>query len=207
MILAPYLKMPPVAPGMKIGLFGGSFNPPHEGHLLVANTALRRLQLDQIWWMVTPGNPLKDHSFLKPLEERIKASEDLVTNHKIHTTAFEAALRSPYSAATVQTILARCPAVHFVWIMGADSLATFHLWHHWRTIVQSLPIAVIDRAQARMSALSSPMAQIYKNARIDESDAAKLALMSPPAWVYLHGPRSPLSSTLLRQKAYCQDAG
>ncbi|WP_309082664.1 nicotinate-nucleotide adenylyltransferase [Chelativorans sp.] len=193
-----YFRMPHVEKGMAVGLFGGSFNPPHAGHALVAETALRRLKLDQIWWIVTPGNPLKDHRGLAPLPHRIALSEALVGDPRIKVTAFEAKHRIRFTADTIGLVRARNPGVHFVWIMGADSLRSFHRWERWRKIAQSVPIAVVDRPGATLSFLSSTMAKAFDHARIDESDAAKLARTMPPAWTFIHGPRSSLSSTALR---------
>lgn len=192
------LRMPPVAPGLRIGLFGGSFNPPHEGHLLVAETALRTLALDRVWWMVTPGNPLKDHSKLAPLAERIARSRELIEDRRIVVTAFEAGHRVRYTADTVRVVLERNREARFVWLMGADNLAGFHRWQEWQSIVEALPIAVVDRPGSTLSYLSSKLAITYSRARVDEDDAATLPGRTPPAWTFLHGPRSSLSSTALR---------
>jgi nicotinate-nucleotide adenylyltransferase len=193
-----YLVMPHVEPGMAVGLFGGSFNPPHQGHQLVSEIALRRLHLDQMWWMVTPGNPLKSRSELAPLSERIAMSETLNQDPRIKVTAFEQSLEGSYTADTLAFVKARNPQVHFVWIMGADSLKTFHLWQKWRQIASTFPIAVIDRPGSTLSFLSSKMARTFDFARVDEDDAATLWKRPAPAWTFLHGPRSTLSSTLLR---------
>src|SRR5690606_7729375 len=115
-----------------VGLFGGSFNPPHAGHALVAETALRRLALDQLWWMVTPGNPLKEARGLAPLAERIALSERCAEDPRIRVTAFEAGYRVRYTADTIALAQSRNPGIHFVWIMGADSLRDFHRWERWR---------------------------------------------------------------------------
>ncbi|WP_317992724.1 nicotinate-nucleotide adenylyltransferase [Bartonella gliris] len=192
--------MPHVERSNVVGLFGGSFNPPHAGHLLVAKIAIRRLRLDQLWWMVTPGNPLKDCTHLPSLEERMRLSVGLVDHAKIRVTGFEQAIGSTVSVDTVSHILAHYHGVHFVWVMGADSLATFHHWFRWRDIVSMLPIAVINRPFAHMSALSSPMAHIYRSFRLDERESIRLPFMKPPAWTYLHGPLSFQSSTNLRLK-------
>ncbi|MBS9721539.1 nicotinate-nucleotide adenylyltransferase [Tianweitania sp. BSSL-BM11] len=193
--------MPYVEKGMAVGLFGGSFNPPHAGHALVAEIALRKLRLDQLWWMVTPGNPLKSTRELAPLGERIRLSEKLVEDPRIKVTAFEAAANVRYTADTLALVKARNPGVHFVWIMGADSLAGFHQWERWRTIAMTFPIAVIDRPGATLSFLSSVMAKTFAYAREDETDSEVLASRQAPAWTFLHGPRSPLSSTALREQA------
>lgn len=197
--LKPYLSMPHVEQGMVVGLFGGSFNPPHEGHRLVAEIALKQLGLDQLWWMVTPGNPLKSRSVLRPLIERIRMSEAMTHNRRIKVTAFEERLQNGYTAQTIEHVLTRNIGVRFVWIMGADSLKTFHRWQKWREIAASVPIAVIDRPGATLSFLSSPAARALSHSRIDESDAGALAFKSPPRWTFIHGPRSSLSSTAIRQ--------
>ncbi|WP_234854640.1 nicotinate-nucleotide adenylyltransferase [Sinorhizobium meliloti] len=183
---------------MAVGLFGGSFNPPHDGHALVAETALRRLGLDQLWWMVTPGNPLKDHNHLAPLGERIAMSEKIARNPRIKVTAFEQALGQSYTARTLEVIRARNRDVRFVWVMGADNLKNFHRWQDWRKIVATFPIAVVDRPGSTLAYLSSPMARAFSSARVDEDDAGTLAFRRAPAWTFIHGPRSGLSSTALR---------
>jgi nicotinate-nucleotide adenylyltransferase len=193
-----YLRMPHVESGMTVGLFGGSFNPPHDGHVLVAETALRKLGFDQLWWMVTPGNPLKDRNNLAPLAERIAMSERIARNPRIKVTAFEQALGQSYTARTLEFVRARNRGVRFVWVMGADNLRNFHRWQNWRRIVGTFPIAVIDRPGATLAYLSSRMATTFSHARIDEDDATTLAFQRAPAWTFIHGPRSSLSSTALR---------
>lgn len=193
-----YLTMPHTERGMVIGLFGGSFNPPHAGHALVAEIALRRLGLDQLWWMVTPGNPLKNKAELSPLATRIKACEALVSDPRIKITAFEQSFGVTYTANTLRLIKARNPLARFIWIMGADNLRSFHRWQNWRKIAETFPIAVIDRPGATLAYLSSTMAQAYSHARVDEDDAGILWTKTAPAWMFIHGPRSTLSSTALR---------
>ena len=183
---------------MTIGLFGGSFNPPHEGHRLVAETALKRLNLDQLWWMVTPGNPLKSTSELLPLGKRIKLSEEMGLGPRVKVTAFEAAYKVRFSADTVALIKARHRDVNFIWVMGADNLKGFHLWQRWRQIAEMLPIAIIDRPGSTLSYVSSKMALTYDYARVDEDDAVSLAKRKAPSWTLIHGPRSTLSSSAIR---------
>ena len=190
--------MPHVEKGMAVGLFGGSFNPPHAGHALVAGIALRRLALDQLWWIVTPGNPLKSGNELAPLAERLKLSEEVARNPRIKVTAFEAAHNVRYTADTLALVRARDPGVDFVWVMGADGLRDFHRWQRWRKIAMTFPIAVIDRPGATLSFLSSMVAKTFDYARVDEIDAPRLARMKAPAWTFIHGPRSLLSSTAIR---------
>jgi nicotinate-nucleotide adenylyltransferase len=196
-----YLRMPHVEKGMQVGLFGGSFNPPHAGHALVAEIALRRLQLDQLWWIVTPGNPLKPNRDLAPLAERIRLSEAALHDPRVKVTAFEAAHKIRYTADTLALVKNRNPSVDFVWIMGADSLRDFHRWQRWRQIALTFPIAVIDRPGATLAFLSSVMAKTFDHARIDEADASRLARVKAPAWTFIHGPRSSLSSSAIRDGA------
>jgi nicotinate-nucleotide adenylyltransferase len=190
--------MPHTERGMTIGLFGGSFNPPHQGHLLVAEIALQRLSLDQIWWIVTPGNPLKNRSGLPSLAARIDACETLVHDRRIKVTAFEQSLGQSYTAKTLRAVRKRNPGCRFVWIMGADNLKEFHLWQNWREIACTFPIAVIDRPGSTLSYLSSKMAKTFDYARVDEARAGALAFRKAPAWTFIHGPRSPLSSSSIR---------
>lgn len=179
---------------------GGSFNPPHEGHVVVARTALKRLRLDRLWWIVTPGNPLKSHDALSSLSQRIEAVEEFAQHPAMETTAFEADLGTPFTAATIEFLVARHPLTRFVWVMGADNLAGFHHWQRWRDIAAMVPIAVVDRPAWRFPALSSPAARALARFRLRERDAAKLPLHVPPAWVFLSTRLSEQSSTELRRQ-------
>ena len=190
---------PPLAfPGQRIGLMGGTFNPPHEGHVICASTALRRLKLDQLWWMVTPGNPLKSGAGLPDFKERMALSRALSPGPAVKVTGFEAELGSPYTYATIRFITRHYPRVRFVWVMGADNLATFHRWQHWRDIARLVPIAVVDRPGWHLKALSSPAARFLARRRLPEAKAALLPGRVPPAWVLLSSKLSPASSTALR---------
>jgi nicotinate-nucleotide adenylyltransferase len=193
-----YLRFPATASGMTIGLFGGSFNPPHDGHRLVAEIALKRLGLDQLWWMVTPGNPLKSTSELLPLAKRIELSETIAPGPRVKVTAFEAAYKVRFTADTVTLVKAHHKNVNFIWVMGADNLKSFHHWQRWRHIAEMLPIAIIDRPGSTLSYVSSKMALTYDYARVDEDDAVSLARLKAPAWTLIHGPRSTLSSSAIR---------
>lgn len=190
--------MPHAGPGMAVGLFGGSFNPPHAGHALVVEIALRRLRLDRLWWIVTPGNPLKSTRELAPLVERIARSKAIARDPRIVVTAFEKTHNVRYTADTLALVKARNPGVDFVWIMGADNLRDFHRWQRWRQIALTFPIAVIDRPGSTLAFLSSVMAKTFDFARVDETDAPRLSRMAAPAWTFIHGPRSSLSSTAIR---------
>ena len=192
------LRLPPYAPGLKIGLFGGTFDPPHAAHRAACLIAMQRLSLDRVWWLVTPGNPLKDTRGLAPLAERIAAAQKLADDPRIVVTGVEAQMRSRYTYDTVRTLIARCPGVHFVWIMGADNLRSFHRWQKWRGIADLVPIAVVDRLGPSLYAMAGTAGQALARFRVRESAARSLPLRAPPAWVFLHGLKSPLSSTALR---------
>ncbi len=185
-------------PGQRIGLFGGTFDPPHAAHLSACLLAMKRLDLDRVWWLVTPGNPLKNTNGLAPLDERIAAARALARHPRIDVTGIEAEIGVRYSYDTVRHLVSRCPGVHFCWIMGADNLRTFHRWQNWRGIADLVPIAVVDRPGPSLRAASSVTAHALGDRRIPEDDAASLLSRSTPAWVLLHGLKSPLSSTALR---------
>ncbi|WP_343232598.1 nicotinate-nucleotide adenylyltransferase [Microvirga antarctica] len=192
-------RLPRAARGMRIGLYGGSFNPAHDGHRLVSLLALKRLDLDRIWWIVTPGNPLKETGELASLEERVAEARTRSIHPRIDVTAFEADIGARYTVDTLAFLKRRCPGVDFVWIMGADNLASFHRWRGWREIAAMMPIAVIDRPGWTLKATHSRAAAALTGARIEESEAAALPMLRPPAWTFLHGPRSTASSTALRR--------
>jgi len=198
--LAEALRPPPAYPGMRVGLLGGSFNPPHLGHRHIAETALRRLALDKVWLIVTPGNPIKAHDDLAALSARLNAAGEMLRHPRIAVTGFEAALPTAYTARTLAFLQQRFPGVHFVWIMGGDNLASFHRWQEWQDIMQRMPLAVLDRPGYRFRAMAAPAAIAYQRARIDETQASALALTRPPAWTYLTIPLVNISSTELRQQ-------
>jgi nicotinate-nucleotide adenylyltransferase len=192
------LRLPPHSRGMRIGLFGGSFDPPHAAHRAACLIAMKELGLDRVWWLVTPGNPLKDHSGLAPLPERIAAARVLAHHPRIDVTGIEAEIGAQYTYDTVRFLRARCPGVRFVWIMGADNLRSFHRWQKWRSIAAMVPIVVIDRPGPSLYAMSSVAAQALARYRLPDAQAKNLLDRGPPAWIYLHGLKSPLSSTALR---------
>jgi nicotinate-nucleotide adenylyltransferase len=194
----PERLLPPHAPGMRIGLFGGTFDPPHEAHLGASLLVLKRLKLDRVWWLVTPGNPLKNTSGLAPLNQRIAAARALTRHPRIDVTGVEAVIKTRYTYDTILWLKARCPRVRFVWIMGADNLRSFHRWQRWRGIAKLVPIVVVDRLGPSLYANASPAGQALLRARIPEHAAVSLPGRKPPAWAFLHGLKSPLSSTALR---------
>jgi nicotinate-nucleotide adenylyltransferase len=193
-----HLGVPMAAPNMRIGLLGGSFNPAHAAHRKISLGAMKRLRLDQVWWLVTPGNPLKAKTGTEDLETRIATARAVAGHPRIVVTGFEAARPSPYTVDTIRFLKRRYPAVKFVWLMGADNLASFHRWHGWETLFRLVPIAVIDRPGYRLKARASRAAHRFASAVVDETDAPGLAGMQPPAWTLLTLPLSGLSSTRLR---------
>jgi nicotinate-nucleotide adenylyltransferase len=193
-----YLKPPPAERGMRIGLFGGSFNPAHEGHRLVALQCLRRLARDRVWLLVSPGNPLKDRAELAPLAERVATTEALMDHPQLDVTGFEAAHDFRYTWQTLDWLVAAEPGVSFIWIMGADSLASFDRWERWQDIARTVPMAVYARPGTTLRATRSRAAVALAQFRLPEDKAAVLAESPPPAWVYLRGIMSAQSSTAIR---------
>jgi nicotinate-nucleotide adenylyltransferase len=191
---------------MRIGLFGGTFDPPHDAHLSACLLAMKRLDLDRVWWLVTPGNPLKDTRGLAPLAERIVAAKTLARHPRIDVTGVEAQIGTRYTYETIAYLRRHCPGVRFVWIMGADNLRSFHRWQKWRGIAAMVPIAVVDRLGPSLYASASAAGQALARARIPETEAKSLPDREPPAWTYLHGLKSPLSSTALRAARHKIDA-
>jgi len=183
---------------MRIGLFGGTFDPPHAAHIGATLLAMKRLKLDRMWWLVTPGNPLKNTRGLAPLEQRIAAARSLTKHPRIDITGFEAVINARYTYDTLTYLLRRCQGVRFVWVMGADNLRSFYRWQNWRGIAALIPIAVVDRMGTTLYATAGRAGQALARFRLPEDEAASLADHEPPVWVYLHGLKSPLSSTALR---------
>jgi nicotinate-nucleotide adenylyltransferase len=184
--------------GMRIGLLGGSFNPPHVAHRAISLFAIKRLKLDRVWWLVTPGNPLKADRTPHDLAERMEAARGVAHDPRIDVSCLESVIGTRYTADTIRYLCRRASGLHFVWIMGADNLAQFHRWHDWRRIASEVPIAVIDRPPQSFRALASPAAQALARYRVPENQAASLADQHTPAWVFLTGLKLRLSSTGLR---------
>jgi nicotinate-nucleotide adenylyltransferase len=182
---------------MRIGLLGGSFDPAHDAHREISLTALKRLGLDSVWWLVTPGNPLKDVSKLPALAGRVAAAREIARHPRIAVTGFDGG--TGYTIDLLKALKRRFPSVHFVWLMGADNLAQFHRWKDWAGIFSLVPIAVLDRPGHRLKAQASQAARRFAPYYVDETDAAGLALLVPPAWTILSHRLSGLSSTALRE--------
>ena len=196
-----HARPPYAGPGQAIGLLGGSFDPPHAAHRLISEAALKRGGLDKVWWIVSPGNPLKRRNPPAPLAERMRLCRAVATNPHIVVTDFEADLPSPFTASTLAFLKQRSPLVHYVWIMGADNLASFHHWARWREIFTMVPVLVVDRPGWRMKALASKAARAFAKSQRPEADAALVPHMPPPAWTFLTGPLSHASSTAIRNRA------
>jgi nicotinate-nucleotide adenylyltransferase len=188
-----------IASGMRIGILGGSFDPPHAGHLQLSTEALKRFGLDRVVWLVSPGNPLKPHA-PAPLKERLAAARSLVRNPNISVSGYEARVGTRFTAATLERLRKDFRGVPFVWLMGADNLVQFHKWGRWRDIAEHVPIGVLARPSHRLAARTSVAARLYRSARLPENAAKSLAWQRAPAWCFLNMPMVDLSSSALRAK-------
>jgi len=184
--------------GMRIGLLGGSFNPPHVAHRAISLFAIKRLELDRVWWLVSPGNPLKAPGGVHDLDERAEAARRMADDPRIDVSCLESVIGTRYTVDTISYLRRRASGLRFVWIMGADNLAQFHRWQNWRRIASEVPIAVIDRPPQSFRALAAPAAQALARYRLPENQAGRLADRRAPAWVFLTGMKLSLSSTGLR---------
>ena len=184
--------------GAKVALFGGSFDPPHEGHRLVAQAALRALNIDYVWWLVSPQNPLKNHR-PKAIDRRVAAVQKLACDRRFIVSDEETRLGTFYTIDTVRALRAAYPQVSFIWLIGADNLVGLHRWKDWQSLIREIPLAIYPRPGAAHKAALSPAARAFDYARLDAAAAAQLPLCQAPAWVMLDGARSPLASSQLRQ--------
>ena len=189
-----------LVPGMTVGLLGGSFDPPHAGHVHITREALRRFGLDRVVWLVSPGNPLKAHG-PAPLAERIDAARRIMAHPRVIVSDVERLLGTRHTARTLAQLQARFPGVNFVWLMGADNLAQLHRWEDWREIMERVPVGVLARPGSRMAARGSVAADVYRYARLPDRAAGLLARAVPPAWSFVNVPLVNLSSTELRGAA------
>ncbi|NVJ90367.1 MAG: nicotinate-nucleotide adenylyltransferase [Methylocystaceae bacterium] len=185
---------------LTVGLLGGSFNPAHEGHVYISKQALQRLGLDQVWWLVSPQNPLKPKKGMAPLPKRVMEAQKIVHHPKIHITTLESRLGTRYTADTLKALSVRYPNIRFVWIMGADNLAGFHRWKEWQFIFKMYRIAIFHRPTYALQALSSISAQRFKRARLCTSKAPVLKRISPAAWVFLPIRGKAISATQIRNR-------
>ena len=190
---------PPAGRGQIVGLLGGSFDPAHDGHVQVTRTALRRFALDRVWWLVSPGNPLKLQG-PAPMSARIAAARELMRHPAVSVTGIEAEMGTRHTAQTLRRLIARYPGVRFVWLMGADNLVQFHLWQDWRWIMRHVPVGVLARPGQRLPARFSPAARAFRAARVPEGVAASRGRSRPPAWCFVNMPLNGQSSTALRAR-------
>lgn len=189
-------------PGMAVGLFGGSFNPAHDGHAHVAETAMRRLGLDRVVWLVSPQNPLKDARDSEPLAERMASARAAAAlaaaGPAMIVSDFETRAGTQWTVDTLRALTARHPGVRFVWLMGSDNLASFHRWRGWTDIMRMMPMAVIARPGSLLESRAAPAARRFAGHRISSREARLLADKAAPAWTYLRAPLNPRTSTALR---------
>ena len=192
-------------PGQTIGLLGGSFDPPHLGHVHITCEALKQFNLDAVWWLVSPGNPLKKCA-PAALTDRVRSARALVTHPNVFVTDIETRLGTRYTAQTLAALKSKYPKIQFVWLMGADNLAQLHCWQTWRTIMETVPIGVLARPGNRISARTSKAALTYRHARIKASNRHLMARMAAPAWCYVNIPLTAASSSAIRAKGFWQQS-
>ena len=192
-------RFPVAKAGQVIGLLGGSFDPPHAGHVHITKEALKRFGLDHVWWLVSPGNPLKKNG-PAPLADRMQAARALMDHPRVTVTDIEAQLGTRYTAQTLAGLRRRYPGVRFVWLMGADNLAQFHRWQDWRWIMDTVPVGVMARPGDRISARLSKTARVYHAARLPGRASHILGHMDGPAWCFVNLPMTDQSSTAIRAR-------
>lgn len=198
------INLPFSTTDQKIGLLGGSFDPAHSGHVHITREALKRFELDQVWWLVSPGNPLKTRG-PAPMEKRLKHARVVMDHPKVKVTDLEAQLGTRYTAATLRALMSKVPHAQFVWLMGADNLADFHLWQDWEWIMETVPIGVMARPGDRISARRSVAAQRYASARLRGPESGLLGTYDAPSWCYINLPLNEASSTAIRAKGGWSD--
>ena len=184
-------------PGMRVGLFGGSFDPAHEGHAHVAETALKRLGLDRVIWLVSPGNPLKPRA-PADLQRRLASAGAMAKGPRMVVSDAESRLGVRYTIDTVRALKARYPGVRFIWVMGADSLKDLHRWRGWTQLMAEIPMAIVARPGSAVRSRLAPAARRYAHARLPAGAARRLPASAPPSWTFLTAPWSYASSTALR---------
>lgn len=190
---------PYARPGQVIGLLGGSFDPAHEGHVHITREALKRFGLDRVWWLVSPGNPLKQEG-PAPMARRLQAARDKMRHPRVVVSDLEARFGTRYTAATLKALQHHYPGVRFVWLMGADNMAQFHRWDQWQWIMSNVPIGVIARPGSVLPARTSPAALRFEAARLRGRQARLLPRSHPPAWCLINVPLVDVSSTEIRAR-------
>lgn len=182
----------------RVGLLGGSFNPAHEGHRYLSELAIKHLQLHQVWWVVSPQNPLKTAREIAPFEDRLTIAEAVANHPQIRVTDIEQRIGTRYTLDTVVALQARFAGTRFVWLMGADILLELPKWKQWRRLFRRVPIAVFPRPTYSLRALSSTAARAFAGARVSQRKASRLAEMDPPVWVFLQTRPHGASATRIR---------
>ena len=188
---------PHARPGQTIGLLGGSFDPAHAGHVHITREALKLFGLDRIWWLVSPGNPLKSNG-PAPLEDRMRAARAIMQHPRVTVSDLETQMGTRITADTLVALRRHYQGVRFVWLMGADNLAQFHLWQNWQSIIETVPIGVLARPGDRISARMSPAARLFRQYRIDGQASHLLARAEAPAWCFVNVPMVDHSSSAIR---------
>lgn len=184
-------------PGTVVGLLGGSFDPPHVGHVHISREALKRFGLNQLWWLVSPGNPLKKRG-PAAMERRVQAAKQMMAHPRVRISTFESRSGTRYTAETIAALRRSHPHVRFVWLMGADNLAQFHLWKDWRQIMETVPVGILARPGDRQAALHSPAARAYRNAFLKPGQSQLLGRADTPAWCFASVPMLQVSSSAIR---------
>lgn len=195
------IRPPPFGDGQRIGLFGGSFNPAHRGHYMVALHALRALRLDWVWWLVSPQNPLKDPAETGEYAARLATARQVACHPRFIVTDLEKRMGTRTTAETLHRLAPVLRRGHFVWIMGADSFANLHRWNDWLDIPATLPLAIMARPGYSLRALGGPAASRFDAAQVPRFMAPRLVTMAPPAWAFIPMPLRKESSTAIRRAA------
>ena len=196
--LPPFRHQLPNAPaGLAIGLLGGSFDPPHAGHVHITREALKRFGLDQVWWLVSPANPLKTRR-PAPLQQRLAAAQKVMQHPRVVVSDIEARIGTQYTAETLAALTRCYPGVRFVWLMGADNLASFHRWEQWRRIMETVPIGILARPGERCAARQSKAAAIYRHAQLKGRNSLLLPRCDAPLWCFVNVPMVNMSSSTIR---------
>ena len=184
----------------KIGLLGGSFNPAHEGHLEISLAALDVLGLDKVWWLVSPGNPLKSTDEMGDFNDRFASAKKMATDPRIKVSDIEKELGTIYTVNTLEKMKSNMKEDHLIWLMGADNLAQFHEWKEWEKIANTVPFAIFNRPSYSKESLKSIAAMTLARSRIPLDQASTLYSLKPPAWIFYDVSNNPLSSTAIRNK-------
>lgn len=184
----------------KIGLLGGSFNPAHDGHLEISMAALDHIELDEIWWLVSPGNPLKSDKDQDTYDQRFQSALNIVNDDRIVISDLEKKLKTRFTVDTLSKVKSEFSDHYFIWLMGADNLAQFDQWKDWQKIANTVPIAIFNRPSYSNTYKNSIAAKTLEKFRIDQTDIRKLYKLKPPAWSFYEATNNPTSSTALRNK-------